>query len=67
MTCPFCESENAVSALVCAACGRDIAAPASLVVERDELLRKRDALRQELAAATAELQKWERRKGRPSI
>ena len=67
MTCPFCESENAASALVCAACGRDIAVPESLLAERDGLLRKRDTLRQELAAATAELQKWERRKGRPSI
>jgi hypothetical protein len=66
MTCPFCKSDNASSALVCAACGRDIAVPESLVAERDELVRKRDILRQELAVATAELENWERRKRRPS-
>jgi hypothetical protein len=66
MTCPFCGSDNGSTTLVCATCGRDIAVPESLVAERDELVRKRDALRQELAAATAELEKWERRKGRPS-
>jgi DNA-binding transcriptional regulator YiaG len=52
--------------LVCATCGRDIAVPEHLVAERDGLVRKRDALRQELAAATAELEKWERRRRRPS-
>jgi hypothetical protein len=66
MTCPFCESDNGSSALVCAACGRDIAVPESLAAERDKLVSKRDMLRQELAAATAELAKWERRKRRPS-
>lgn len=66
MSCPFCQSDNAASALVCAACGRDIAMPESLVAERDALLRKRDILREELAAATAELENWERRKGRPA-
>lgn len=66
MSCPFCQSDNPASALVCAACGRDIAMPESLVAERDTLLRKRDILREELAAATAELEKWERRKGRPA-
>jgi hypothetical protein len=66
MTCPFCGSDHRSSALVCATCGRDIAVPESLVAERDELVRKRDILRQELAEATAELEKWERRKRRPS-
>lgn len=66
MSCPFCQSDNAPSALVCAACGRDIAVPESLLAERDELLRKRDRLREALAAATAELKKWERRTRRPS-
>ena len=65
MTCPFCESDNA-SALVCATCGRDIAVPESLVAERDELIRKRDILREQFAAATAELEKWRRLKRRPS-
>ena len=67
MACPFCQSDNASSALVCANCGRDIAVPESLIAERDELVRKRDKLRQELAAATSELEKWGRRKRRPSV
>ena len=66
MNCPFCESGNSASALVCAACGRDIAVPASLVAERDELIGKRDMLSAQLASTTAELKKWGRRKGRPS-
>jgi hypothetical protein len=66
MNCPFCESDNGASALVCATCGRDIAVPESLVAERDKLIRKRDALREQLAAATAELEKWGRLKRRPS-
>ncbi|HET7886064.1 MAG TPA: hypothetical protein VFL62_07550 [Bradyrhizobium sp.] len=66
MNCPFCESDNSVSALVCAACGRDIAVPQSLIAERDELVRKRDMLASQLASVTAELKKWERRKGRPT-
>jgi hypothetical protein len=66
MTCPFCRSDNGSSALACASCGRDIAVPESLLAERDELIRKRDTLREELAAATTELEKWERRDRRPS-
>jgi hypothetical protein len=66
MTCPFCGSDNGSSALVCATCGRDIAVPESLVAERDELVRKRNTLRQELAEATAQLEKWERPRRRPS-
>jgi hypothetical protein len=66
MSCPFCESDNASSAKVCSACGRDIAVPESLVAERDELLRNRDILREQLATATAELEKWERLERRPS-
>jgi hypothetical protein len=66
MSCPFCQSDNASSALVCAACGRDIAVPESLIAERDALLRKRDVLREALAAATSELETWERHKKRPS-
>jgi hypothetical protein len=67
MKCPFCESENASSALVCASCARDIAVPGSLLAERDELVRKRDILLRELAAVSAELEKWERRKRRLSV
>jgi len=66
MSCPFCQSDNASSALVCAACGRDIAVPESLARERDALLRKRDILHEALAAATSELETWRRPKKRPS-
>lgn len=66
MSCPFCQSDNASSALVCAACGRDIAVPESLLAERDALLRKRDILREALTAATSELETWGRHKKRPS-
>jgi hypothetical protein len=67
MICPFCQSDNVPAALVCVSCARDIAVPKLLLQERDDLVRKRDILRQELAAASAELEKWERRKGRPSV
>jgi hypothetical protein len=66
MVCPFCQNENAQSALVCASCARDIAVPKSLLAERDGLLRKRDILRQELAIASAELEKLRRAKKRRS-
>jgi hypothetical protein len=67
MICPFCESENSSSATVCQSCARDIAVPKALLAERDDLLHKRDLLRQELAEASAELKKWERRKKRLSV
>ena len=60
MICPFCQNENAQTALVCAFCGRDIAMPKSLLAERDGLVRKRNILRQELAVASAELEKLRR-------
>jgi hypothetical protein len=60
--CPFCLQENAAGALVCAACARDIAVPASLLAERDELCRKRDATREELARAKRELEGLKRGK-----
>jgi hypothetical protein len=55
MPCPFCNKEIPDAALVCAACGRDIAIPESLIAERAELLAKRDDLRAELARASARL------------
>ncbi len=42
--------------LVCLTCSRDIAVPATLIAERDDLLTKRDAAREELQRAMAELQ-----------
>ncbi|MDN4983240.1 hypothetical protein KUL72_25205 [Bradyrhizobium arachidis] len=56
MTCPYCQAENAESVLVCASCSRDIAVPATLIAERDDLLRKRDQLRDELARARDEVE-----------
>ncbi|HYI31703.1 MAG TPA: hypothetical protein VD863_28030 [Bradyrhizobium sp.] len=64
MPCPFCRKELPDLALVCAACGRDTAIPDSLVVERAELLAKRDNLQSELAMATARLAARRRRKPR---
>ncbi|WP_027521293.1 hypothetical protein [Bradyrhizobium sp. Ec3.3] len=56
MKCPYCQSDNVESALVCASCARDIAIPATLIAERDDLLRKRDLLREELRRARAEIE-----------
>ena len=53
--CPFCARENADNATVCASCSRDIAVPASLIAERDDLAHKRDMLREQLAGAKREL------------
>ncbi len=61
MRCPFCIEECDDAALVCRACGRDLAVPEHVQNEYDELVRKRDALRLELERARAEL---ERHRGR---
>jgi hypothetical protein len=62
MRCPFCLKENVAEALVCDSCTRDIAVPKSLIAERDELVRKRDIVRQELLTARAELERLRRQK-----
>jgi hypothetical protein len=64
-TCPFCRQDNAAGALVCAHCSRDIAVPASLLKERDELKKKRDAVRGELSKAKSELEDF--RRGKRSV
>ena len=56
MMCPYCLSENASNTLVCSTCSRDIAVPATLIAERDDLVRKRDLIRGELVRARAELE-----------
>ena len=66
MMCPFCLKENALKALVCNSCSRDIAVPGSLIAERDELVGKRDTVREKLSAARAELEQLRRRKKRRS-
>lgn len=59
--CPFCAQPNVPHALVCSSCGRDIAIPDSLIAERDDLIRKRETAREELAHAKAELETLRRR------
>jgi hypothetical protein len=56
MICPFCLQENALKALICRSCARDIAVPEQLIAERDNLAWKRDIVRAELLAARAELE-----------
>lgn len=58
--CPFCAQPNADHAIACNSCCRDITIPVSLVAERDDLIRKRDAVRDELVRAKAELEKYRR-------
>lgn len=53
--CPYCASEVAPEALVCPNCSRDVVIPETLRLEHEELLRKRDRLRAELAEAKAQL------------
>jgi hypothetical protein len=60
--CPFCAQENASAALVCASCSRDIAVPLSLIDERDDLLRKCEAAREELSRVRRELEELRRSK-----
>ena len=62
MRCPYCQSENAEHVLVCVACSRDIAIPATLIAERDDLLRKREELREELKQARQEVESFMRRR-----
>jgi hypothetical protein len=65
MKCPYCQSDNVESALVCASCSRDIAVPTTLIAERDDLLHKRGQLRDELRRARAEIETiMSRRKSR---
>jgi len=61
-TCPFCLQQNTPGALVCASCSRDIGVPVSLLNERDELQRKRNAVRQELSNAKRALEELKRGK-----
>jgi hypothetical protein len=67
MMCPFCSQENVSTALVCASCSRDVAVPASLTAERDDLVRKRDAVREELVKARTELAALKRNRKNRSV
>ena len=62
MTCPYCKAGTGEGALVCPSCGRDIAVPATLIAERDDLLRKRQELRDELKRARDEAEAFIRRR-----
>jgi len=62
--CPFCGSEKQADAPVCPSCNRDTEIPASLRKEREDLVRMRDRLRDELAEKEARLharRRWARR------
>lgn len=50
--------------MVCISCARDIAVPVSLIDERNDVLRKRDAVREELRMAKIELEDLKRSKKR---
>jgi hypothetical protein len=56
MKCPYCQSDNVENAFVCASCSRDIAIPATLIAERDDLLNKRERLREELRRARDQIE-----------
>ena len=64
LECPYCAQPNADHALACNSCCRDITVPASLLAERDGLIRKREAVREELSRAKAELETYKIGKGR---
>lgn len=66
LECPFCAQPNAAHAIACNSCCRDITIPESLVAERDDLIRKRDAVKAELVRAKAELDSLKRWLGRSS-
>ena len=55
MRCPFCFSEKAAEAPVCPTCHRDTDVPVTLRREREDLVRMRDRLRDELAEKEARL------------
>lgn len=59
--------ENAADALVCASCSRDIAVPASLLAERDDLARKREIVREQLIQARTELDALRRARRNRSV
>lgn len=59
--CPFCAQPVLPNALVCSSCSRDVTIPETLIAERDDLLRKREAASEELAQAKAELEALRRR------
>jgi hypothetical protein len=61
MMCSFCLNENVSEALVCGSCARDITVPKSLLAERDDLIRKRDAVLRELMRAKTEIERLTRR------
>lgn len=66
MRCPFCFSEKEDEAPVCPTCNRDTDIPATLRKEREDLVRMRDRLREELAEKEARLYARRLRPKRPS-
>ena len=64
LTCLFCAADNPAGVLVCGNCSRDIAVPGSLIEERDELVRRRNSMKEQLADAKRELENLRRRRQR---
>jgi hypothetical protein len=60
IACPFCLASIPAKTLVCGSCGRDVAVPESSIAERDELIRKREQVREELSRAKSELEFFRR-------
>jgi len=61
LKCPFCAFETEAGVLVCRSCSRDIAAPPSLIAERDDLVRKLESAREELLRTREEIKNLMRR------
>jgi hypothetical protein len=61
LKCPFCAFETEAGVLVCSACSRDIVAPASVIAERDDLVRKLASAREELLRTREEIKALTRR------
>jgi len=61
LKCYFCAFETETGVLVCSACSRDIVAPASVIAERDELVRKLASAREELLRTKDEIKALTRR------
>ena len=61
MKCPFCAFETEAGVLVCSACSRDIVTPASVIAERDDLVRKLASAREELLRTREEIKALTRR------
>ena len=61
MKCPFCAFETGSRRAGLQACSRDIVTPASVIAERDDLVRKLASAREELLRTREEIKALTRR------